>query len=225
MFDDKAEVEWGQNMAKQIKEQKKIIYDEALSEPLQKLGENIAAKSHRNYLQYHFYIVDEDAINACALPGGHVFINRGLLEKCDEDEVAFVLAHEIGHINARHGVKVLEANLGFSFISIALAVAAKNQDAANSAQQIYDLLSKGYSRGDELQADSLALKYTSDAGYDPQAAIALFVMFKAQEKQSGAAALPVYLRTHPTPEVRIDNVRQKLKEMKEQPKQGAGNGR
>jgi predicted Zn-dependent protease len=218
MFDDKAEVEWGDNMAKQIKTQKKIIYDEALSEPLQKLGEKIAAKSHRNYLQYHFYIVDEDVINAVALPGGHVFVNRGLLEKCDEDQVTFVLAHEIGHINARHGVKVLEANLGFSVLSIALAAAAKNQDAANSAQQIYDLLSKGYSRGDELFADSLALKYTADAGYDPQAAIALFGIFKAEEKKSGANLVPVYLRTHPTPQVRIDNVQQKLKEMKGQAK-------
>lgn len=218
MFDEKAEVEWGQNMAAQIKSQKKIIYDKTLNAPLQELGERIAAKSHRNYLQYHFYIIDEEAINAVALPGGYVFVNKGLLEKCDENEVVFVLAHEIAHISARHGVKVLEANLGFSIFSITLAVAAKNPEAAKSAREIYNLLSRGYSRGDELFADSLALKYTSDAGYDARAAVDLFQIFKREEQKSKATPVPVYLRTHPTPEVRIDNARQKLKEMKEHPK-------
>lgn len=214
MFDDKAEVQWGNNMANEIKAQKKIIYNSELNEPLQKLGEQIAQKSHRNYLQYHFYIVDEDAINAVALPGGHIFVNKGLLEKCDEDQVAFVLAHEIAHINARHGVKILEASLGFSIFSIALAAASKNDEAANSAKQIYDILSRGYSRGDELLADSLAIGYVSGSGYDPQASIYLFEMFSDEEKKSGATAVPVYLRTHPTPQVRIDNVRRKIEELK-----------
>ncbi len=225
MFDDKAEVQWGNDMAKQIKAQKKIVYDPQLSEPLQKLGERIAAKSHRNYLAYHFYIIDDEAINACALPGGHIFVNKGLLEKCDEDQVAFVLAHEIGHVNARHGVKVLEANVGFSLISIALAASGQSKDTTNSAQQVFDLLSKGYSREDELQADYLALRYTSSTGYDPQASISLFEIFKAEEKKAGAAAIPVYLRTHPTPDTRIEHARQKLKELKNNPGQGAVNGR
>ncbi|MBM3245167.1 MAG: hypothetical protein FJZ15_05175, partial [Candidatus Omnitrophica bacterium] len=214
MFDDKAEIAWGDDAAKQIKAQKKMVTDPTLTEPLQKMGEEIAAKSHRNYLQYHFYIIDDAAINACALPGGHIFVNSGLLEKLDEDQVAFVLAHEIGHVNARHGLKRIEAQMGFNLLALGLAIGTKNQGAVDLANQVYDLLSKGYSREDEFLADSLGLQYAHNAGYDKTASLDVFDIFHREEKSSGAQMVPVYLRTHPTPADRMNNAKAKIEELK-----------
>jgi predicted Zn-dependent protease len=218
IFDDKAEIAWGNNLAKQLAAETKMVNNEEMRSALEKLGDKIALASHRNYLDYHFYIVDSEVINAFALPGGHVFVNSGLLEKLDEDQVAFVMAHEIAHICSRHALKKFEANLGYTLLTIPLIIASKQADTKKSLDQIYSLIALGYSRGDELQSDTLALKYAKDSGYDPRAALEVFEIFKVEEKKGGASSVPVYLRTHPVPQVRIDNVHKVLKEWQEKEK-------
>jgi len=216
-MDDKQEIAWGENMSRQIMQQKKIIQDPQLTIPLQEMGEKIAANSHRGYLQYHFYIIDDEAINAVALPGGFIFVNSGLLEKCDEDQVAFVLAHEIGHVNARHGLKRIEAAMGMNLLLLGLAIGTKNQGAVDLANQVYDLLSRGYSREDEFLADSLGLQYSVKSGFNHRGAVDLFNIFKREEEKGGGQYVPVFLRTHPPAQDRINNVQDKVREMQAPP--------
>jgi len=213
IFDEKAEVRWGAAIAQQFIAQNKMVYDEQLTVSLQELGDKIAQKSHRNYLQYHFYIIDKNVLNAFACPGGHIFVYRGLLERLDEDQLAFVLAHEIAHVCARHALKRLQATLGFRLLTAILLRKPDQKAAKNLAEQIYTIVSRGFSRSNEFQADSLGLQYTINAGFNPRGAIELFEIFKEEGKKFKGRRPPFYLRTHPSPDARIKNIKEKLKTM------------
>lgn len=215
IFDDKAEVNWGTGMAKQFTQKLKILDDPQLVNALQEMGDKVGATSHRNYLQYHFYIIDEDKINAFACPGGHIFFYKGLLDAVDEDQVAFVIAHEIGHVNAKHAVKALGAQMGFSILNAVLVASSGQQDTQKSAEQLFLLVNRGYSREDEYQADALGLDYMLKAGYSPQGALDLFSLFRKMEQESASKGQvqPTYLSTHPRAEDRATAVKKKLKEL------------
>ena len=150
-------------------------------------------------------------MNALAIPGGHIFVYKGLLDKVNEPELAFVLAHEIGHICARHSLKKLGASLGFSILATTLLRSPDQVQAKQMVNQLYGLVAMGYSRSDELQADNLAFDYTLDAGYNPQAAISLFE--KLNEASKGMISPPFYLSSHPHSDQRIKNIEGKLKEL------------
>lgn len=212
LFSDKAEVDWGNSMAQQFLKQYKILHDEEMTSRLQELGDKIAQGSHRNYLQYHFYIIDEDKVNAFAVPGGHIFVYKGLLDEMDEDQVAFVLAHEIGHVCARHAIKSMQASLGFMIISSILLRKPDQESTRKLSNQLFQLISLGFSRKDEFQADALGMEYTISAKYDPRAALSIFDLFKKLETNSGQ--IPFYLRTHPYPTERSAKIRERLIELK-----------
>lgn len=210
-INDRQEVAMGVNMAEQFKKQHKMLDDPQRLAYVQAIGEKIAAQCHREYLAYHFYIIDEETINAFAVPGGHVFVYKGLLDKTDEDELAFVLGHEIAHITARHGVKRLQASLGFTFLSVPLLFLGDEQAGKAThdlANRLFTIVSQGYSRSDEFQADALGMAYTLKAGFDPEASLSLFKMFKEQAQKVNE--IPFYLRSHPTPDQRIENAKKEI---------------
>ena len=207
-IDEESEVNIGKNMAERITKENKIIDDQKTASYVNKIGERIVKASDRPDLEYKFYAIDEDEMNAFALPGGHVFINKGLIEKASEDELAFVMGHEIGHISARHSVKRLQNTLG---ISILLGIALRNpnhETVRGAINVVYNVVALGYSRRDELLADSLGLKYMYNSGYDPKAAVSLLGKLEREDKGNNQL---VFLRSHPQAETRRKNLEVKIK--------------
>ena len=165
---------------------------------------------------YHFFLLnDPDTVNAFALPGGQVFITRGLFDKLgDEAELAGVLGHEIGHVVGRHSAEQMaESQLG-QRLTAALAVGASGDDrgrrAAMIAAMVNQLAQLRFSREDESEADKFGLKYMAQAGYDPSAMLDVMEILKNASK--GGGRQPEFLATHPLPETRLDEIRATLKQ-------------
>ena len=197
----------GTQLAQQIVQEQPISSDTRLQSRLQHVGKQIAAASDRPDLEYHFLVVDEDELNAFALPGGYVFVNRGLLDVATEDELAFVLGHEIGHITARHSLKRLQAALGVNLL-VSLALGQQNAPVMRQAVGIvYQLISAGYSRKDEFLADELGVKYSYHAGFDPEAGITLM---QKMERTGNQQHPFVFLSSHPQTQDRIANIRRAI---------------
>jgi len=193
-----------------INENDGVYPDSEINNYVRQIGTKIASITPRR-VDYQFYIVNSSEINAFALPGGPVFVTRGLLLKLDkESELAGVLGHELGHINARHHAKFLEKSFGMSVLIGILGIAVQDSRYAsavmNLAQVSAGLLQLKFSRDQENEADSLGVRFTYQAGYDPRGLLGIFEEFKSMEK----AGTVEWLSTHPLPETRIRNVQQMI---------------
>ncbi len=215
MIDSAQEVQIGRSMAQSvIKEEHKPLNDPAKQRYINIVGQRIAHASDRTELVYNFTVLDDPDLNAFALPGGYIYIYSGLLEKIDEPELAAILAHEVGHVAAKHSVKQMQSALGYNLlIGIALAgFGGKNpalaENAANISGTVYKLLSLGYSREDELFADKLSVKYLLRAGYDPLAMVRALELLSQQEGPGGRVF--EVLSTHPRMQERIKKVKEEI---------------
>lgn len=204
------EIEIGRKIVPQaINENEGLYPDEEVQQYVREIGYKLASVTPRK-VSYQFYVVNSKDINAFALPGGPVFINRGLLLTLDnESELAGVLAHELGHINARHHAKFLEKTYGMNILLNILAITTANSSYYNLTMELAKisagLLQLKYSRDQENEADELGIRFTYQADYDPRGLISTFEKFKKMEKDK---APPEWLLTHPLPETRIKNVSQ-----------------
>jgi len=172
LMSEKQELALGQQAAAEVARQLSLMpEDDPLVRYVDQVGQRVAAVSDRPELFYRFHVVDDTTINAFALPGGYIYIYRGLLNHMNsEAELAAVLGHEIGHVTARHAVQrytqAQSYRLGMAVASIFLPI-------PQAAGQLSDLLAlaviQGYGRKDELQADELSIKYIARAGYDVHA--------------------------------------------------------
>lgn len=167
-----------------------IYEDEELLAYVREVGNKVAAVSHRPELGYTFTILDSPDINAMALPGGYVYVNRGLLTYMNsEAELAAVIAHEIGHITARHAVQLQArgalANAAATVGGFVTAVATGSGYAGSQISQVASIWAQtglsGFGREMELEADSLGAEYLLNAGYDPSAVIDVVTVLKNQE--------------------------------------------
>ncbi len=173
---------------------------------IEKVGKKIARVTPRK-LPYKFFIVNSGEVNAFALPGGGIFINRGLiLVLNNESELAGVLGHELGHVNARHHVKFLEKQYGINLLLTIISVFVSGKDygdlVVNLGKVGAQLLTLKYSREQESQADELGVRFAYEAGYDPRGLLETFEIFK----KLGNAHAPEWLLTHPLPEHRYQHV-------------------
>jgi len=180
------------------------------------LGQTLAQASDRpeTFGGYHFLILDSDEINAFAAPGGLIFVSRGMLRCCkSEDAVAAVLAHEIGHIQLRHGIQSIEKSRQTQALTILATEGAKNfggkelSDLTKTFEgSINDitstLINNGYSRSFEQQADVAAVNTLSRVGYNPNALVA---MLREMEKRLKPGGLD-FAKTHPSPGSRIKDI-------------------
>jgi len=184
------------------------------------LGQSLALFSTRpeTFGGYHFLVLDSDAINAFAAPGGLVFMTRGMLRLCStEHEVAAVLAHEIAHVQHQHGLKAIKADRLTAVFEVIGTEAAKNlspgrlkevtAEFANSVTDVTgSLINSGYSQGTEFEADKGAVVILQNAGYNPAALVSMLAAMKTRLKPGA----PDFAKTHPDPEVRIERIRRQI---------------
>jgi predicted Zn-dependent protease len=175
---------------------------------IQQFGARIAATSERPNLPWTFRVVDDPAVNAFALPGGFVYVTRGLLAHLtNEAELASVVGHEIGHVTARHTAAEMSKQqligLGLAAGSMASSQVAKYAGAANQALGILYLK---FSRDDESQADQLGLRYMGRSNYDPRQMSEVMRMLEQLSAAEGSGRLPEWQATHPSPENRLQRI-------------------
>lgn len=173
------------------------------------IGQTLAAGTERPNLAWEFHVIDDAAVNAFALPGGYIFVTRGLLTHLvNEAELASVLGHEAGHVAARHSVQQISrqqiASLGLGLGSVLSPVVAEYGEVVGAG---LGLLFLKYSRDHETQADGLGFRCALAAGYDTREMIAVFEMLQDDAALSGAGRLPEWQSTHPDPGNRIEDVR------------------
>ena len=207
-FPEQQDVKIGRKYAPEVEKQMGgRIADEGLQNYLDTVGQRIARISHKPHLEYHFVALDHESVNALALPGGYVFIMRGLLEKLQtEAQLAAILAHETAHVVARDSSAAMSREIGLGILLSAVASGRAPRGVLTAADLTRQIFGLKYSRGDEREADLAGLDYMVEAGYNPYGAIELQQMLQEQHK-----IRPVeLLSTHPSPENRIGYLRARI---------------
>jgi predicted Zn-dependent protease len=186
LMSEAEEIALGRKNDAEVRKQYGVYDDARLQTYVGRVGQQLAAKSHRPHLKYHFTVLDSPEVNAFALPGGYIYITRGILAYLNsEAELAAVLGHEIGHVTARHSVRqyttAVATGVGVSILSIVVP-GFGNQ----AGQQLLDVLGKaivsGYGRDHELESDRLGAEYLARTGYDPNAMLGVIGVLKNQEE-------------------------------------------
>ncbi|RUM88102.1 MAG: hypothetical protein DSZ24_04620 [Thermodesulfatator sp.] len=204
------EAELGRKILAEIRAQAEIIEDPELTQYLQRIGQRLLRHAGPHYFTFHFFILRNSALNAFALPGGYIFVTSGLIEEVDrEDELAAVLAHEIGHVQARHVARRLAAlqrlqlaTAGLSLAGLLLGGGKAGSAVAVTSSALALTRALAYSRADEEEADRRGFEYLVKAGYDPAAFLSILekiVRHRWLLTETG----PNYLLTHPAPPERI----------------------
>jgi predicted Zn-dependent protease len=207
LVSESQEIAMGRQADSQVVVSIGLYPDPSLQSYVQGLGQKLAATSERPKLPWTFRVVDDPAVNAFAIPGGFVYVTRGILaHMTNEAELATVMGHEIGHVTARHTAHQMSreqlAGLGLAIGSIASSQIAKY---AGVASQALGVLFLKFSRDNENQADELGVRYSSRANYDSRQMIEVMKVLDKITAQSGSR-LPEWLATHPNPGNRIEHI-------------------
>ena len=209
-----SEVAMGRNIAKKISKEFKISNSPDDIRRVNRIADKIVEVIDRKELSYYFYIIEEDQdgkpqVNAFSLPGGYSYIFRGLLDILDnDDQLAFILAHEVGHIVSRHHMKRLQAAMGYNLLTVVSSASGTSSEFRRGLSFALVQVLMGYSREDEFNADELAVKYCKLAGFDPAAGIE--VLEKLYKENKKAIRPLSYFRTHPYPAQRIRHIKEAL---------------
>lgn len=202
LISEDEEIALGQEVDAEVREQMSLYDDPEVVALVQAVGKKIAGSSERPELPWTFAVIDDPAVNAFALPGGHIYVTRGLLAHLrTTDELAAVLGHEVGHVTARHSVVQLrKTNTARRTVGVFRIIDPNLQHIGGIAAGTAGLALLKYSRDDEFQADDLGLRYVERTGYDPKAIPAVFSVLSSITGTEGR--VPTWLSTHPEPEVR-----------------------
>jgi predicted Zn-dependent protease len=215
MMSEKEELKIGQQIFHEMKKNMLLLPEkDPLALYVDRIGQKVAATSDRPELFYRFYVVDNSTINAFALPGGYIFMHRGLVNHMNnEAELAAVLGHEIGHITARHAVQQISKAKAYQ---LGMAITSVFVPIPQAAGMLSDLMAmaiiQGFGREAELQSDELSIRYLTRAGYDPNATIGILKTLKrldeldTKEKTDAGEKVEKYhgaFSTHPETESRI----------------------
>ncbi len=203
------EIAMGREAAQQAAQSIGLYKDDQLQAYVSRLGKQLAADSERPNLPWSFQVVDDPSVNAFALPGGFIFVTRGLMTHLtSEAELASVLGHEIGHVTARHSVEQMsKAQLAQIGLIAGMVLKPELANYGDLAQSGLSLLFLKYGRDDERQADDLGLRYTVRENYDPREMSRVFeTLRRVSEREAQGGRVPGWLSTHPTPEDRIQRI-------------------
>jgi len=224
LMSEHEEIALGRQYHPQITAQYGVYPDEELQQYVNRIGQELAKASHRPHLEYHFTVLDDELVNAFALPGGYIYITRGMLAHLNsEAELAAVLGHEIGHVTDRHAVRQHSQSQLLGVLG-SVAGAATGVAGSTTANLFGGALLKGYGRNHELKADELGAEYLARTDYPPDAMIEVIEVLKNRERfeieraRKEGREPKVYhgfLASHPDNDKRLVEVVEKAKELGE----------
>ena len=216
LMSEEDEIKLGQKAHQEIMKQYRPYDNPALQSYVEGIVEELSKKSHRSNLVFHVTVLDSPEINAFALPGGYVYVTRGIMAYMNsEAELAGVLGHEIGHVTARHGVRQHSVGTLTGIGATAAAILTGSSAVGEAANYGGTALVRGYGREHELEADRLGAEYLAQVGYDPEEMINVVGILKAQEdfdkqlaKEEGREPRAYHgtFSTHPSNDKRLQEV-------------------
>src|SRR3989338_6593717 len=208
LYGTEKEVAIGDAVAAQWEAREELVTDVDVNERVQGILNRITAVCDRKDIIYFIKVIDKDLLNAVSLPGGYIYVFKGLIDKVDnDDQLAGVIAHEVGHITAKHAVKRIQNAYG-ALILQGLATQSTAQVAKGVNFALTSLFIE-HSQEDEFQSDRLSVKYLKKAGYDPRAIIKFLEKLKKEQEDTPLRQYS-YWRTHPFVSQRISVVNQEI---------------
>jgi predicted Zn-dependent protease len=203
---EKDEISIGNDMAARLLGAAPLVDDPALQQYVNRVGRWLAAQTERPDLPWQFGVLESADVNAFAVPGGTIFVTRGLLAQMkSEAELAGALAHEIGHVLKKHHLKAIQKNAQAALAGEALNLALKDQRSAARDKLLSagsELYARGLDKSDELEADRLGVVIAARGGYDAYGLPAVLQTLQAMNPQDSSLAL--MFKTHPAPEERLE---------------------
>ena len=235
VMSEEAEVAEGAKGHQEVLKEYGAYNNAAVQSYVNALGQKLAAQSHRAHLQWHFTVLDSPEINAFALPGGYVYVTRGIMAYMEsEADLAGVVGHEIGHVTARHGAQraTRQQSAGLGVFAASILGAVLESQGVSGAEQLAGQVSQNvaagyiasYGRDQELQADSLGAEYLARTHYDPRNMVDVITVLKNQERfaadQAMAEGRPApargdWLASHPSNDQRLDTITQLASQYKD----------
>ena len=204
---EEQEIYLGRSVSARILTQYRLYNNPKVNQYVNLVGTTVGMVSDRPDLQYHFAVLDTDEVNAFAAPGGYIFVTRGMLRDVEnEDELAAILAHEIGHASAKHSLKSIKSDLWKKVVMVAAEETARSQGVNPELLDLFGkatdnvvgtLVTVGYSQPMEYEADRLGETYAARAGYDPMAT-SRYLAIMAEREKSKDRNLAARLGTHPS---------------------------
>ncbi len=214
-----SEIAMGRDADREIVASMGIYEDPDIQAYVERLGKDLAAKSERPGLPWTFRVLDDAIVNAFALPGGYIYLTRGILAYLNsEAELATVLGHEIGHVTGKHSVnRISKSQLTSLGMSVGMAVSPELRKFGGLAETSLGLLFLKYSRDDEREADDLGLRYMNKARYDPGEMPKVFAMLGSVSGSTNGGRIPSWLSTHPDPEDREARTEEEISRLRKSP--------
>lgn len=204
--------EWqaGRQLEQDVARQVRLVGDATLTAYVNRIGQRIVQTTELRNLPWKFHVVADKSINAFNIPGGHVYVNTGLIERAENTaELAAVMAHEIAHGVSRHGTERLSKAQGINLGAGLLL----GRNAPGYQQLVAQIAATGaiakFSRNDEREADALGVRYLQQAGYNPNGMVTFFEKLLTDKRRSRGAVAD-FFATHPLTSERIDNVRRDI---------------
>jgi len=217
LLNERDELKLGTQLHREVT--KKFNLTDAGLDRVERVGQRCAKASLRPGLLYKFHVIQSRQINGFSLPGGHVYVTTALLRLADENELASVLAHEVGHIVARHSLKTLKASQEYDDIARQLGelTGVAGDAARDLGVALGRMIGAGFltvhSRDEEREADFLGVRAMPRAGFDPQGMVTMFQKLERVEQQN-SNLLGSLFSDHPDAQERIDNARYEIARMK-----------
>ena len=203
VWSTKDEIKIGQEVSKEVEKRYRVEHDSEDAKRVRRIGERIIGHTDaRENVPYSFKVIDTKDVNAVSLPGGPIYIFRGLIDLLgdDDDALAGVLAHEIGHTNGRHIARQYTKQLQTNLL-LTILLQGQGRLLGDLASLGSELLSLKFSRDDEFDADKRGLSYAKKAGFEPMGLVRFFEKLQELDKGGG---VPEFLRTHPVSKARTD---------------------
>ncbi len=212
LVSESQEIEMGKQSAQDVAQSIGFYNDPAVQQYVSQIGLRMAKASERPNLPWEFHVVNDASVNAFALPGGFIYVTRGLMTSInDEAELATVVGHEIGHVTNRHTVQqISKAEIAQVGLGVGSIVSSDIARVAGLASQGLQVLFLKYSRDAENQADQAGFRYALNQNYDVREMANVFQTLERTSELAGGGKLPEWLSTHPDPGTRIQNTQQRL---------------
>lgn len=208
-YPEEQDIEIGKQYAPMVeKELNGRIEDQVLQNYIDSVGQKVAKISHRPDFDYHFVAVNDKSVNAVALPGGYIFITRGMLSKMEnEAQLAGVFGHEIVHVVARDTANMMSKQIGIDLLFAVAMTQTSSRGAVTMADLARQIVLLKYSRNDERDADTYGMDYMVRAGYNPNGAVETMRML---EQEDSVRAVE-FMSSHPSPENRVSYLQARVR--------------